>query len=143
MAKKHCEQLTDRLHEHVARMTPDLTPEEVRHALRDAGTDPDRLRARLHERARACQCTARQGKARSSVSPASHRSHRPPEAHGRTQSMRWQRRQHGSKGLTQQAPIASNVQIARAYRKDGDLTKNDEDLLNALEADLRREAETE
>jgi hypothetical protein len=117
MAKKHREQLADGLHEHVAGMTPDFTLEEVHHALRGAGTDPDRLRTTPRTSARACLCTVRQGKARSSVSPASHRFHRPPEVlpndakHALAKATAW------IKGLTQPPPIASNVQIARAYAK--------------------------
>jgi len=144
MAKKHREQLNERLHEHVARMTPDLNHDEVRNALREAGTDPKHLRARLHERARDLANAQRaKGKPAPEYLQQVIDLTAPPEAvpkdpkHALAKATSW------IKGLTQPLPTGSNIQIARAYRKDGDLTKNDEDLLDALEADLRRETENE
>ena len=144
MAKKHREQLNDRLREHVARMTPDLSHEEVRHALRDAGTDPDRLRARLHDRARELANAQRaKGKPAPEYLQQVIDLTAPPEAipkdpkHALAKATSW------IKGLAQPVPFGSNVQVARVYRKDGELTKKDEDLLDALEADLRRETEGE
>jgi len=144
MAKKHREQLGERLHEHVSRMTPELSHDEVRSALRDAGTDLDHLRERLNQRAREL-ANAQRAKGR----PAPEYLQQvidltgPPEAvpkdpkHALAKATSW------IKGLTQPFPIGSNLQIARAYRKDGELTKKDEDLLDAMEADLRRETEQE
>jgi hypothetical protein len=142
MAKKHREQLNDRLREHVARMTPDLTPEEVRNALREAGTDPEHLRTRLYERARELANAQRaKGKPAPGYLQQVIDLTAPTEAIPKDPKHALAKAKSWIKGLTQPVPFGSNVQVARAYRKDGELTKKDEDLLDALEADLRRETE--
>jgi hypothetical protein len=145
MAKKDRERLQQRLHDTIERITPtNLTHEEVRNALREAGSDPEDLRARLHLRARDI-ANAQRAKGK----PAPEYLQRvvdltaPPEATPKDHKTALTKATSWIKGFTQPAPIISNAQFARAYRKDGELSKKDEALLDDLEAELRRETETE
>jgi hypothetical protein len=142
MAKKDRERLHQRLQDDVARMTPaNLTREEVIAALREAGADPDQLRARLHQRARDLANAQRaKGKPAPEYLQQVVDLTGPPEALPKDAKHALAKATFWIKGLTQPPPGIPNVQIARAYRKKGELTKKDEDLLDALEADLRREA---
>ena len=144
MGKKDRERLRQHFDEHVARMTPaDLTRQEIRDALAAAGCDPERLRDRLHQAASKL-AQARYTKGR----PAPEYLHQvidltgPPETIPQDAKRALSKAKQWIASFTNPpTKITAGFQVARALRKQGDLTTNDQELLDKIEGDLRRETE--
>jgi len=145
MAKKDRERLQRRLDDHLARMTPaEITREEVTESLHAAGCDIDQLRERLHQRARDL-ANAQRAKGKPAPDYLQQVIDRtgPPEAIPNDPKRALAKAKNWIAELTHPPAMVGEIQIARAYRKDGDLTRNDEALLDDMEAELRRETDHE
>jgi hypothetical protein len=145
MAKKDRERLQSRLNDNLARLTPaELTRDEIQEALRAAGCDVDQLRERLHQRARDLANAQRaKGKPAPDYLQQVIDLTGPPEAIPNDPRRALAKAKHWIAELTHPPATIGAIQIARAYRKDGDLTKKDEELLDDMETELRRETDGE
>jgi hypothetical protein len=140
MGKKHRERLHQRLEETVTRLTPTLGRDEVTDLLGAAGCDTGQLRERLHQLS---QSIANAGYAKGRTAPDYLLQvidlTRPPgdlprdPKHALTKARQW------LTAYTKPPSVnLANVQIARLYRKSGNLSTNDEQLIDALEEKLRK-----
>lgn len=145
MSKRDREKLVRDVQELAARLTEAddlLTPAEVRSTLALAGCDPENLRETLHRAARALADRQRaKGKpaplAVQQVIEATGPAHEIPGDLRRAleKATRW------VKSLGEPiAPPLGELAVLRGYRKTGELSANDQKLLDELEEELKRRA---
>lgn len=145
MAKKDRERLQHHLEDCLASISPrELTREEVIDALHSAGCDVEQLRERLNQRARDL-ANAQRAKGR----PAPEYLQQvidhtgPPEAVPQNPRRALDKAKRWIGQFAHPPAMIGTVSIARAYRKDGELTKKDGELLDDIESELRREMDSE
>jgi hypothetical protein len=145
MAKKDRERLQHRLDDCLSSIAShELTRQEVIDALRSAGCDVEQLRERLNQRARDL-ANAQRAKGRPAPEylqeVIDHTE--PPEALPRNPRRAIDKAKRWIQQFAHPPAMIGAVNIARAYRKDGELTKKDGELLDDIEAELRREMDNE
>ena len=142
MSRKARERLLQRIREHAERLSPSdesLTRAEVQDALREAGSDPEALREWLHSAARTLAAAQRaKGKPgpdylQEIIDLSGPADHLPSSEKTALQKAgEWIRSLRGAPGS-----LPPNAEIIRALRSRGDLSEEDQRLLDAAEEELR------
>jgi hypothetical protein len=144
MSRKARERLFKQFREDVERFSPNdesLTRGEVQDMLRAAGTDPDALREWLNTTARAL---ANARRAEGKVSPE-YLLHAidlssPADKLPRDEKTALQKAREWIRSLTEgPGVLTDDLEIIRAYRSRGEVSEEDQRLLDAAEAQLREE----
>lgn len=144
MSRKARERLEQQFHEHVKHFSPDdesLTRAEVQDALRQAGCDPEALRERLNNMARAL---ANAQRAKGKPAPEYLREaidlSAGPEDLPRDEKTALQKAKDWIQSLTAgPGALTDDLQIIRAYRSRGDISEEDQRLLHMAEDRLKEQ----
>jgi len=121
-----------------------LTVEELHEQLRQSGVDPDELRARLHLAAK--QFAERERTADRRVSDLLNQaidSTRPPTDIPRDPAAARKAMDRWLGWFSSPFRMPENLEVCRAYRKTGEVSKDDLDDLNRLEQELKRKVKEE
>ena len=144
MSRKARERLFQQFREQVERFSPDeesLTRAEVQDALREAGCDPEELREWLNATARRLANTQR-AKGRRAPDYLQHAIDvsSPPDQLPRDEKAALQKAREWIKSMTSGPGVLSDdFEIVRAYRSPGDLSEEDQRVLDAAEERLRNQ----
>jgi len=147
MSKKKTERLFDeirRMAERLSEGDSSLSPEEVRNELRQGGIDPDDLKARFHKAA--MQMTERERFA-DRIVPLSLRqaidTTRPDNQMPREPATALAFAERWLAKFASSFALPSNIEVARAYRKSGELSESDKRDLDTLEQQLKEKVKKE
>jgi|ERR1035437_10152622 paraquat-inducible protein B len=142
MSRKARERLLQQLREQVERFSPDeesLTRAEVQDALREAGSDPEELREWLNATARQLANTQRaKGRPAPDYLQQAIDLSSPPDQLPRDEKTALQKAREWIQSMTAgPGKLSDDVEIIRAYRSRGDLSEEDQRVLDAAEEQLR------
>jgi hypothetical protein len=144
MSRKARERLFELFRKNVERFSPDdesLTRAEVQDMLRAAGSDPDALREWLNTTARALANAQRaKGKPAPAYLQRAIDLSGPADELPRDEKMALQKAREWIRSLTSgPGVLTDDLEIIREYRSRGDVSVEDQRLLDAAEAELRKE----
>lgn len=144
MSRKTRDRLLQQFREHVERLSPNeelLTRAEVQDALREAGSDPTELREWLNAMARRL---ANAQRAKGTPAPKYLQEaidlSGPPDQMPKDEKTALQKAREWIRSMTVgPGKLGDDFEIIRAYRSRGDLSEEDQRLLDAAEQQLRDE----
>ena len=144
MSRKARERLFQQFREQVERFSPDeesLTRAEVQDALREAGSDPEKLREWLNATARRLADAQRaKGRPAPEYLQQAIDLSSPPDQLPRDEKTALQKAREWFQSMTAgPGDVTGDFEIIREYRSRGDLSEEDQRVLDAAEEQLRNQ----